>query len=261
MLHRSSPEGLICITQPNHAWVAGQLAQAWGNEAFGQVAPRQEVCLGAQQHDIGWLKWEQQPTLNPQTGYPRKFSELPIQVHVDIWSGAKQQTLPFGRYAALLISLHGSGLYERYRGWQNSVESTHIVKNFLECEYAFQEQLVASLEHDPYYAPYLTPEVLDRNRRLVAVWDALSLLVCQGFTGEQEVSRVPTADGETTLKLTYVDDNPHHIKVSPWPFGSSQVSVVYEGRILRQPFTDEIAMRDALRANCWITLNATLQPE
>lgn len=261
MLHRSSPEGLICITQPNHAWVAGQLAQAWGNEAFGQVAPWQEVCLGAQQHDIGWLKWEQQPTLNPQTGYPRKFSEIPIQIHVDIWSGAKQQTLPLGRYAALLISLHGSGLYERYRGWQNSVESTQIVQNFLECEYAFQAQLVASLQHDPYYAPYLTPEVLERNRMLVVVWDALSLLVCQGFTGEQEVSRVPTADGETTLKLAYVDDNPHQIRVSPWPFGSSQVSLVYEGRLLRQPFTDEIAMRDALRANCWITLNTTLQPE
>jgi hypothetical protein len=261
MLHRSSPEGLICITQPNHAWVSGQLAQVWGNEEFGQFAPWQEVCLGAQQHDIGWLKWEQQPTLNPQTGYPRKFSELPIQVHVDIWSSAKQQALPFGRYAALLISLHGSGLYERYRGWKNSVESTQIVQNFLEDEHAFQAQLVASLQDDPYYAPYLTAEVLDRNRRLVVTWDALSLLVCQGFTGEQQVSRVPTADGETTLKLTYIDDNPHHIRISPWPFGSSQVSLVYEGRLLRQPFTDEIAMRDALRANCWITLNTTLQPE
>jgi hypothetical protein len=261
MLHRLSEEGLICITQPNHAWVSGQLAQAWGNEEFGQFAPRQEVCLGAQQHDIGWLKWEQLPTLNPQTGYPRKFSEMSIQVHVDMWSKAKQQALPLGRYATLLISMHGSGLYERHKGWQNSPESTQIVQNFLEQEHSFQQQLTASLKHDPYYAPYLTAENLDRNRKLVVVWDALSLLVCQGFTGEQQVSRVPTADGETTLKLTHIDDSPDQIKISPWPFGTSQVKLVYEGRLLRQTFTDEAAMREALQSDCWVTLRTTLQPE
>jgi hypothetical protein len=66
MLHRSSKEGLICITQPKHAWVAGELARAWGNEQFGQFVPTSEVCLAAEQHDIGWLFWEQAPTLNPK---------------------------------------------------------------------------------------------------------------------------------------------------------------------------------------------------
>ena len=55
MLHRADPDGPIVITQPAHAWVSGQLAQAWGNESFGEFAPREEVCLAAEQHDIGWL--------------------------------------------------------------------------------------------------------------------------------------------------------------------------------------------------------------
>ena len=60
MLHRADPDGPIVITQPAHAWVSGQLAQAWGNEPFGDFAPREEVCLAAEQHDIGWLVWEEE---------------------------------------------------------------------------------------------------------------------------------------------------------------------------------------------------------
>lgn len=263
MLHRLTQQGLLCITQPNHAWVSGQLAQAWGNEQFGQFAPRTEVCLGAEQHDIGWLFWEQAPTLNPQTGYPYKFTELSTQVHIDLWSGAKQLALPFGRYATLLVSLHGTGLYERFTSWQNSQTSSQIVQDFLRQEYAFQEQLVSILKNDDYYAPHVTPEVIDRNRKLVAVWDALSIILCQGLANEQQVTQVPTADGETTLKLKLVAEHGTYqqVSVSPWAFQPEELKLVYEGRLLPQSFSNEKAMREALRSDCWVTLSTTLQPE
>ncbi len=143
MLHRPSLEGLICITQPNHAWVSGQLARAWGNERFGEFVPIQEVCIGAEQHDIGWLVWEGAPTLNKHSGYPHRFTEVPTKVHVAMWSDAKHLTQPYGRYVALLVSLHGTGLYERFLGWQKSPDSRQIVQNFLEHEYAFQAELTA----------------------------------------------------------------------------------------------------------------------
>jgi len=38
MLHRKHSSELICITQPTHAWVAGQLARAWGNDRFGSLS-------------------------------------------------------------------------------------------------------------------------------------------------------------------------------------------------------------------------------
>lgn len=261
MLHRSSKEGIICITQPNHAWVSGQLARVWGNEHFGQFVPREEVCLGAEQHDIGWLKWEESPTLNPQTGYPYRFLELPTKVHIDLWSGAKQLALPLGRYVTLLVSLHGTGLYERFRGWQNSPESTQIVQDFLKREYAFQEQLTATLTNDSYYASYAIPEVIERNRKLVAVWDALSLIVCHGVPGEEQVTRVPTSDGDTTLKLTLLEDedNHHQVTISPWPFQQSEVKLFYEGRLLQETFSDETAMREALMSADWVSLSTTLK--
>lgn len=259
MLHRQDPAGLIVITQPMHAWISGCLARAWGNNDFGD-APKEEVCLAAQQHDIGWLLWENAPTLNAKTGYPYNFMELPTTVHLGIWSGAKQLALPFGRYVTLLVSLHGTGLYERFRSWQNAPKSIQEeVQEFLKHEKAFQEKLATSLIDEPYYAPDATPEVIGRNRSLVALWDRISLAVCMRSQHEQQFNRVPTATGETTIALTALDDEFSQIQVSPWPFQQSEVKLVYEGRRLPEQFTDETAMREALVAAEWVTMTTTLR--
>lgn len=260
MLHREDPAGLIVITQPAHAWVSGCLARAWGNEQFGSFAPTEQVCLGAEQHDIGWLLWEGAPTLNPQTGHPCSFREIPTAVHVDIWSSAKHLALPFGRYAALLVSLHGTGLFDRYRNWQKSPESSQRVQAYQEQEYAFQTEITATLQNDSYYAAYAIPEAIERNRSLIAIWDLFSLTVCMGLHQEQQFSQVPTASGATTLTLTPMNDDSTRIKVEPWPFQQSQVTLVYEGRLLEETFTDETAMRAALTSANWVTMTTTLSP-
>jgi hypothetical protein len=260
LLRLSSPEEVICITQPHHAWISGQLARVWGNELFGQVSPNQEVCLAAEQHDIGWLSWEQAPTLNPETGYPHSFSELATKNHVKTWSKASNLALPLGRYVALLVSLHGTRLYERFRSWENSPETKELVENFLKNEYAFQEQLIDKLQNDSYHELSAKPEVIKRNQKLVAVWDALSLIICHGFTGEKLVENVPTANGEITLTLKNKENHPWEITVSPWPFQENQVDLVFEGRLLKQKFTDERVMQEALNNANGVTIKATLLP-
>lgn len=260
MLFRDDSEGPVSITQPAHAWVAGQLARAWGNRQFGSFAPWEAVCLGAEQHDIGWLTWERTPTLNPQTGRPHSFMEVPTEVHVSLWSNAKQLALPFGRYVALLVSLHGVGLYERYRSWEKSPESTRIVQEFLSQEYVFQQELCIALRKDPYYAPYATPNAIAHNQRLVAVWDQLSLILCGGLEDKQQVQDVPIAAGKATLTLTPEAKNTAQVKVDPWPFQQPSVTLVYEGRRLQQTFTDEAAMQQALKHGPWMTMTTQLSP-
>lgn len=260
MLYRTTDEGRICITQPTHAWVSGQFAQAWGNETFGTIAPYAAVCLGAEQHDIGWLSWEAAPTFNPDTGYPHSFNEVAPAVHTKLWAGAKHLALPMGRYAALLVSRHGTGLYERFTHWKKSPESTRIVEAFLRQEKEFQQQLIHRLAQDPVYAPYVEPEAIAHNQRLVATLDALSLAVCMGVTGQQQLKQVPTATGETTLTLMPLQDDLTQLSVEPWCFQSNEVTVVFEGRILQEKATNESRMRDLLAAAPWVTLTATLRP-
>ncbi|MBD3886075.1 DUF3891 family protein [Phormidium tenue FACHB-886] len=260
MLYRTLDENRICITQPTHAWVSGQFAQAWGNEQFGSIAPHQSVCLGAEQHDIGWIPWEAAPTLNPDTGYPHSFNEVAPGVHTKLWAGAKHLAMPMGRYAALLVSLHGTGLYERFTHWKNSPESRRIVETFLQQEKEFQQQLIHRLEQDPAYAPYVAPEALLRNQRLVATLDALSLVICMGVTKQRQIEQVPAADGETTLTLMPIAGDPTQLSLEPWCFQSDEVTIVFEGRILQERATDEQMMRERLAHAPWITLSTTLHP-
>ena len=113
MLLRPDGDGVIAIGQPAHAWLSGQLARAWGNERFGAVEPWEEVCLAAEQHDVGMAEWERRPTFNPRTGLPRSFMELELDEHLEIWWRAAPLVLPQSRYAAVLVSMHGTALYER----------------------------------------------------------------------------------------------------------------------------------------------------
>jgi hypothetical protein len=261
MLYREDPQGRIAITQPMHALVSGQLARAWGNAHFGEVTPWEEVCLGAEQHDVGHTVWEQVPRLNPQTGLPYSFLEMPRHWHLQLWSSAPRLVLPQGRYAALLVSLHGTVLYEHYDATKDPPETVQAVQNYLAQERTFQEALLSNLRADAYYGPYASEQVVARNRRLVQVWDALSLFICYGRLQRRTLQHVPTATSATTMTLTPRDDDPTTLIVAPWPFRRERVHLVYEGRRLTTTFSDEAIMRQALEQAAWITVQTTLLPD
>ena len=108
MLHRNDPDGLIVIAQPAHAWISGQLARAWGNAQFGQVAPWEEVCLAAEQHDIGMAAWETAPTFNPQTGRSHHFMNLPIGLHLAVFAAASPLASSWSACATMASQAGGS---------------------------------------------------------------------------------------------------------------------------------------------------------
>jgi hypothetical protein len=260
MLHREDPAGLVVVAQPAHAWVSGQLARAWGNARFGEVAPWEEVCLGAEQHDAGWSEWEGAPTLNPRTGRPHSFIQLPTGIHVTLWSGTARTVLPQSRYAALLVSLHGTGLYARHDYTNDTPEEARAARDFLADGHAFEEELIAGLRAEPAYAPHATPEAIARNRRLVAVWDGLSLALCHGLREPREFRDVPTTDGATALTLTPAGDDSTTVTVDPWPFRDDAVTLICEGRRLPETFADEQEMRAALARAPWVRITVRLQP-
>lgn len=236
-------DDVIAVGQPAHAWLSGQLARAWGNEAFGAVEPWEEVCLGAEQHDAGLAAWERAPTLNPETGLPRSFMELTLDEHLAAWSSAAPLVLPQSRYAALLVSLHGTALYERLDLDRLPPADADRVRAFLAEQRALQAGLQASLN---------APETeVRRNQRLVWTWDSLSLGLLLGWA-PYELRAVPTAHGEVDVA---VGDG----TLDPWPFAADRVALRCEGRRLRGRFDDEPAMRAALAAAPWDTIAIELR--
>src|SRR5215212_4896976 len=166
MLQREDHDGLIVISQPAHAWVSGQLARSWGNKTFGEVTPVEEVCLAAEQHDIGFLPWEQAPTLNPATRLPHTFLDLPTELHLRLWFTGIQQMTRFGRYPALLVSMHYSTLCQRHPSLDCPPEA-QMKQKFLDDQRSFQSAILTSLQNDFYYSAFSTDEMIGRNRQLI----------------------------------------------------------------------------------------------
>ncbi|HYG75605.1 MAG TPA: DUF3891 family protein [Planctomycetota bacterium] len=260
MLHRHTPDGLLLITQPAHAWISGQLARAWGNEQFPAFAPYEDVCLAAEQHDLAWLDWEQAPALNPATRLPYTFMDLPVPAHTALWQTAGPRALLQGsRYAALLISLHGSGLYQRREIEKDPPADRAAIQNALAVMNAFEGQQLETLRRDPFYAPYATVERIDENRALIACFDYLSLLLCMGVQKER-LAELSFPRGKIAFTLSPVNGDINAIRLKPWPFSARELTVCCDVRRLNGTFVTQehldLALQDASREALRIRLSA-----
>jgi Protein of unknown function (DUF3891) len=239
---RKDEHGVIAVGQPSHAWISGQLARAWGNARFGEVEPLEEVCLAAEQHDIGMAAWDLSPTFNAETGLPHSFIEMPLDTHLSLWRSGPRYVLPQSRYAALLVSMHGARLYERRDLNRLDEADATAVREFLAEQRGFQERLLTSLRADPETAAAAVPSAVARNSDLIWIWDLLSLALCLDWA-PQSVPRVPTDDGPAELELTARDG--WHV-LDPWPFAAEAITVRCEGKRLNEPLESDQALQAAL---------------
>ena len=202
MLVRPNGDGALLITQQAHAWVSGQLARAWGNDRFDPPEPYEEVCLAAEQHDLGMASFDMDPDLNPDTGFPLSFMEMPLERHLEIWTAAPRMMLVQDRYAGLLVSLHGSALYERR-------EPVPAVRAYLEEQRAFQRGLADSLG--------VSDSEMKRNQKLIWTFDSLSLALLLDWDPFE-------LDGLERRGAT----------LDPWPFETESVTLRCDARRMRR---------------------------
>ncbi len=250
MLLREDERGLLAIGQPSHAWVSGQLARAWGNERFGALDPWEEVCLAAEQHDVGWAERDLEPLYNPDTGRPRSFMEMPIDLHLGLFTAGPRSLLSQSRYAALLVSMHGSRLYARRDLDRVPAPDAEKIREFLADQRAFQQNLIETLGADT--------DRVDRNSRLVWTWDYLSLALCLNWA-PATATRCPTAAGPVDLELTSGGDR-GTLVLDPWPFSVTGLTVRCEGRRLPARVADETQMREAFARAPWESIVFRLAP-
>lgn len=258
MLVRRDSHGVLVIGQPSHAWISGQLARAWGSERFGAVAPREEVCLAAEQHDIGMAMWDLEPTRNPDTRLPASFLEMAIPDHIELWTAAPRRLLRQSRYAALLVSMHGTRLYAHRNLNALPRAERSLVQEFLERQRRFQHELFETLLADPKMAGCAEDRLVARNSRLIATWDILSLAICLNYA-PYSVTDVPTTDA--LVELTLLETDRHgRFSLDPWPFRTDPVIVRCEGQRLVATYADDHSMREALAHAPWETIEFELVP-
>jgi hypothetical protein len=227
MLLRPDGDDVICIGQPAHAWLSGQMAARWQP----RPEPYEEVVLAATQHDAGMADWDAAPELNPETGLPQSFMEMELDTHVRLWTHAPQRVLPQSRYAALLVSMHGTALYEMRNLDRMAPGDAAKVRAYLDGQRALQARLTEGLDRDQ----------VQRNQQLLWAWDFLSLALCLRWDGR-------SVNGTTYTGTTF----------EPWPFRDESVTLRTEGRRLAGRFEDAQGMRAALESAPWVALEFRL---
>jgi hypothetical protein len=251
---------VIAISQTAHAWVSGQLARQWGNESFQSFAPVEPLCYAAEQHDRGFLDWERQPTLNPRSGLPHTFENIPLRLHVELRKKSILELKAVSLYAALVTSLYFAGSMGKQSPVENHEDRQRIAE-FLQEQTTLQRQLLGSLRKDPYLRSACSDRVIKYNRRLLAAWDQLSVQLCREPDCKFSVTEVPTAlDKSCRLLVTPVDPNSREVSLEPWPFSKPRVELTCEGHVLDRRFTSEADLRRYLRDAPRVSVIYTLTP-
>ena len=246
MILRPDPRGTLLIGQPAHAWLSGRLADLWR----WPFEPAAEVRLAALQHDIGMAAWDAAPQLDPRTGLPYSFTSMPRAMHVGLWSRAARLLVAQSGYAALLVSLHGTGLYERYVSEQE--RAADPVRGYLEDEASFQRALTTWLGADP--------AEVERNAALLRCWDWLSLFMCTGADEEGSFGGVPGGHDTIDMVVRWAGYDRSEAALDPWPFSGEALDLPVEARLLEGTFSDQAALDAALAAAPRAQLRLVLRP-
>src|SRR5260221_3726266 len=113
MIIQSSRAGQarFVIRQVDHARLAGRLAEAFGNDTFAPVEPREQMVFMTAHHDEGWAVLDDAAPRDPATDLPYQFTETPRSQVVAAHARSPDFNERQHPFCGLLASMHTWGLY------------------------------------------------------------------------------------------------------------------------------------------------------
>ena len=240
------------IEQPEHARLCGLMARAWGAVGVAPPQPLEPVALAATEHDRGWREWESSPRYNPQSGRPYHYKDIPIEQHLTLYRRGIERAVQLDPYAGLLVSMHASKLYSRFRSGQPGSGA------MLSEQRQLRSRLLEGLRTDPGYAPYVSDAIIETNSDLIFAWDTLSLFLCHGrvWIGEIEVP-IDYARERRALKLSIVGPA---LRIDPFPFKDSLRMEIAALKIDRLEVEDQNALDQVIATGERISLAVRIEP-
>lgn len=238
-------------TQSDHSNLVGQIAGFWGNDTFATPSPLRSMIIAAAEHDHVWVREDHQGLLKPD-GVPFDFANLPYDRHTTLYAEGARQVASRDPYAGLMVSLHGTGIYNQRHGTDKTMVRPRRITNnqqtidtYLESEAAFQSGLKSELQSS--HSAALADDVFWTNYQLLQVWDRLGILLSQYQQDDFTIEPTPVnyRGEKTTLEFTRTGN--FRFTVSPYPFAETQVTFCFLVRWLSQiKFPDNESYRRSL---------------
>lgn len=259
MIVRRDGGGWLSISQAAHAWLAGKLAAAWGNESFDRPTPREAVIMATRLHDIGWLAWDAAPRLNDE-GQPVNFLDTTLDDTIPIWRQAVRHLSLLDPYAALLVSKHASTIY--HRRLERKVDPPKqraIVEAQLDGHAAIQESICLQLADHPVYGPAVELDHLNAAYRWLRACDLMSLALCaEQMPATGSIEAVLGAWPSEFTRINYSRRGPFEITLDPTPFSTPLKSEIQVRRLGETTYPSHAAYLAALEQAPWVPQTVTV---
>ncbi|CAN5744566.1 hypothetical protein BH23GEM3_BH23GEM3_10990 [soil metagenome] len=241
---------LWLFDQYSHSLLCGTLAQHWGAPPFAPVP--HAVQRAAEIHDGGWREWDRSPRLDPKTGHPHPYSDMPSADYLDIWERGLDEAWAVGDVTGLLVSLHAM----RFFGRKTLPEE----QAFFAAQRAREAEALRRLG-GPSDDPDALAEPFATWHAWMFFWDALSLFLCERWSSPWSV-RIPAAsEAGTEVRAERAEDaEPHtrltEVYVDPYPFVGEialevPARVIPAARYRTQAELDEAIRHAELRTVQW----------
>jgi hypothetical protein len=259
MLRLETETGWWLVTHPDHARLAGAVAEAWGNATFRAPEPRAHVLLGVRVHDDGWAARDASPSITKQ-GKPAAFSvelvgkysafeEIDLQDYLNVRERAVAEIATKDAYAALLVSKHTYNLLTA-RADRSTIaaEQLPLLDDFLERQRELQKGLFAAIRGDASFtAKDVGDEMIEEHFRLLQAADNMSLLACVDYAREATLLHpLPLNDGGTS-EVRVVRLGQRSFKLEPWPLRKERIEIEFPARFVeRKGFASTEELREAV---------------
>jgi hypothetical protein len=236
MIVRPLPDGVLSIRQPDHAVLAGALAEAWGG-AFPELRPRESVALAIRRHDDGWSEPDEAPVLDPASGIPFTYRTVPLADALGVATRSVARAGAADPYAGWLVSRHFASFH--------ADSETREARTWVTAQVGHRAELL-SCAWPRVGRDAVHPHVLEGNFDTLQLLDGLSLALCEDWTA-WESRETSAAYGEETTVFRYrrieSDGGTARGAVSPWPFVATEVrSVVPARKLPAGPWPDGAAL-------------------
>jgi hypothetical protein len=222
---RPLPDGVLCIRQPDHAALAGALAERWGG-AFPELRPREAVELAIRRHDVGWSERDEAPIRDPASGMPVTYRTIPLADALEVAERSVERVEAEDPYAGWLVSRHFASFHAE--------SEARDARTWVTAQVGHRAELL-SRAWPRVGQEALHPHVLEGNLDTLQLLDGLSLALCEDWPA-WESRETSAAYGEETTVFRYrrieSDDRTVRGSVSPWPFAESEVRSSVPARIL-----------------------------
>ncbi len=218
MIRREEENGWLLITQHEHAELAGEIMEYWGNEMFSVPEPRDEVLFAISEHDAGWRQWDASPKVDAPSGHPANFSEMDTRDQSEIWEHCFRDHEAEHPYASILIALHFAKFNQHNLDRDPSDENSRMLKS--ELGKFIKDK--AGVELNGFSLDEV-PRDIKVNLKLLQIGDIVSLTLCHGWKSIEIMDAPIDYSGDSrTLKMESGDGL--NFTVEPYPFSEPQLN-------------------------------------